>query len=60
MRAPVAILCALSLLGCDGATSPGVRIELVDPAGENAALGIIEGTLSIELRQGDQLLCDEG
>ncbi len=61
MRAPVAILFAsLSLLGCDDATSPGVTIELIDPSGENAAVGVVEGTLSIELRQGETLLCTEG
>ena len=53
-------LSAFGLCACEGTNSPGVTIELVDPAGDNAAFGIVEGTLSVEVRQGDSLLCADG
>lgn len=53
-------LALLALAACEGGSNPAVRIELVDPSGENAALGIIEGELFVDVRQGDRSLCAEG
>ncbi|MEZ4335235.1 MAG: hypothetical protein R3B82_01275 [Sandaracinaceae bacterium] len=59
MRSLPAVL-LLVLAACEGASTPGVRIELIDSNGENAAREIVEGVLAVRVRQGDQSLCDGG
>lgn len=53
-------LLLLVLAACEGASNPGVRIEMIDPGGENAAREIREGLLAVRVRQGDRSLCDAG
>ncbi|MBX3270823.1 MAG: hypothetical protein KF729_11210 [Sandaracinaceae bacterium] len=60
MRAPTHLALAALLFACEGGSSPAVRIEIIDPAGENAAQDVIDGTLTVRVTQAGASLCADG
>jgi hypothetical protein len=57
-----ALATALLLSACEGSGGPvGPTVELVDPAGENAAAGVVSGVLRVAVVQnGRPVACGEG